>query len=115
FVDYCAYRGVNLTGDHWLGAFCRNDMTAIFGYNYSWIDLDYCVGNNGGQLIPYENGNYSTSCTNCGIDFEMETLVLSCKCIDPDENEATSSLDLNTTIYNYNGSIGCFNHLGDKT
>jgi hypothetical protein len=36
FVDYCAYRGVNFTGGHWLGGYCRNDMTAIFGNNYSW-------------------------------------------------------------------------------
>lgn len=35
FVDYCAYVGSNLT-DHWLGLFCRNNMTEVFGYNYTW-------------------------------------------------------------------------------
>lgn len=36
FVDFCAYKGVNLTDIHWLGAYCRNDMTEVFGYNYTW-------------------------------------------------------------------------------
>lgn len=36
FVDFCAYRGVNLTDGHWLGAYCRNSMTDSFGYNYTW-------------------------------------------------------------------------------
>ena len=35
FVNYCAYVGSNLT-DHWLGLFCRNNMTEVFGYNYTW-------------------------------------------------------------------------------
>lgn len=36
FVEYCAYVGANLTDGHWLGAFCRNNMTSVFGYNYTW-------------------------------------------------------------------------------
>jgi hypothetical protein len=40
FVEYCAYVGANLTG-HWLGAFCRNNMTDVFGYNYTWYLTAY--------------------------------------------------------------------------
>jgi hypothetical protein len=75
FVDFCAYRGTNLTDGHWLGARCRNNMTQVFGYNYTWcalltrpasfpnivsantcsrLDLDTCVGNNGSRLVAYE-------------------------------------------------------------
>ena len=74
FVDYCGFVGANLTDTHWLGLFCRNNMTDVYGYNYTWyaplvilvsllvqdtdisgrIDLDFCLGNNGSQLIPYE-------------------------------------------------------------
>ncbi len=73
FVDYCAYVGSNLTDGHWLGAYCRNNMTEVFGYNYTWsthmwpvdcvpgltdsrgrLDLDRCVGNNNSQLIAYD-------------------------------------------------------------
>lgn len=35
FVIYCGFVAANLT-DHWLGAFCRNNMTEVFGYNYTW-------------------------------------------------------------------------------
>ncbi len=76
FIGYCAYGGSYLNDDHWLGTFCRNNMTKVFGYNFTWcvaldgrfrlqvrkltatthgrIDLDHCVGNNGSQLIAYE-------------------------------------------------------------
>lgn len=36
FAEYCAYVGANLTDGHWLGAFCRNNMTDVFGFNYTW-------------------------------------------------------------------------------
>lgn len=36
FVDFCAYKGTNLTDNHWMGARCRNNMTEVFGYNYTW-------------------------------------------------------------------------------
>lgn len=36
FVDFCAYVGSNFTNGHWLGAYCRNNLTEVFGYNYSW-------------------------------------------------------------------------------
>ncbi|KAK3301164.1 uncharacterized protein B0H64DRAFT_449816 [Chaetomium fimeti] len=95
FVGYCAFVGANLTGDHWLGAFCRNNMTSVFGYNYTWIDLDLCVGNNGSQLVPYDNGNYSTSCTDCSTSAKpKETIILTCSCQDLNRHFFNSSLDL---------------------
>ncbi|KAL2130215.1 hypothetical protein VTI74DRAFT_6733 [Chaetomium olivicolor] len=114
-VEYCAYTGANLTGDHWLGLYCRNDLTAVFGYNYSWIDLDLCVGNSGGQLIPYDSGNYSQSCLNCDLSHEQKTLILTCHCDKIPSGRMTSSLDLNTAIYDDDGATGCFGHLGNKT
>jgi hypothetical protein len=36
FIGYCAYVGSSLADGHWLGTFCRNNMTAVFGYNYTW-------------------------------------------------------------------------------
>ncbi|KAK4154034.1 hypothetical protein C8A00DRAFT_33210 [Chaetomidium leptoderma] len=116
FVEFCAYAGANLTDGHWLGAYCRNNMIDEFGYNYTWVDLDFCVGNNGGQLIAYKSGNYSTSCTKCAINHETKTLMLTCDCEHPDKEYSTSSLDLgNNILYDDNGSAGCFDHLGNKT
>ncbi len=35
----------------WLGLYCNNLNTASYGYNWTWIDLDWCVANRGGQLV----------------------------------------------------------------
>ncbi|KAK4242324.1 hypothetical protein C8A03DRAFT_11419 [Achaetomium macrosporum] len=117
FAEYCAVGGANLTDQHWLGLYCRNHMVEIFGYNWTWIDLDFCVGNNGGQLATMDNGNYSTSCNNCNAthDFEKKTLFLSCACPNDAQDYIMSSLDLNTTLYEIDGAAGCFNHMGNET
>ncbi|KAK3906844.1 hypothetical protein C8A05DRAFT_11411 [Staphylotrichum tortipilum] len=115
FVDFCAYVGSNFTGGHWLGAFCRNNLTEVFGYNYSWIDLDLCVGNNASKLVPYNKGNYSTSCKRCKTSHDKKTLTLTCDCKNSKNGYSKSSLDLNTAIYDDNGSVGCFGHLGNKS
>jgi hypothetical protein len=36
FVDYCGFVGANLTDTHWLGVYCRNNMTDVYGYNWTW-------------------------------------------------------------------------------
>lgn len=143
FDSCCAFSGANLTDNHWLGIYCRNDQTAMFGYNYSWyvsaepnpitmpctatltdirgrIDLDFCVANNGGQLIGLKKrvctcllrpgsfreimgtntvlrrrGSYSKTCTNCTVAHRT-TLVLSCACRKVTGAYIASSLDLST-------------------
>ncbi|KAK0618589.1 hypothetical protein B0T17DRAFT_496277 [Bombardia bombarda] len=115
FVDRCAYQGANLTDGHWLGIYCRNKDTQIFGYNYTWIDLDYCLGNSAGNLISYSKGNFSGSCNNCTIAHDDSTLAMSCVCLDTNKQYRKSTLDLNTTIHDSNGCAGCFDHFGNKT
>ncbi|KAK3945271.1 hypothetical protein QBC46DRAFT_114677 [Diplogelasinospora grovesii] len=114
-VNSCAYAGANLTGNHWLGIYCLNNDTAIWGYNYTWINLDNCLANNGGQLISYENGSYSGTCSGCAISHDNTTLHLSCLCWDTNNRQQNSSIDLNTTIYDTNGAAGCFSHMGNLT
>ncbi|KAK4232216.1 hypothetical protein QBC38DRAFT_505955 [Podospora fimiseda] len=113
FIELCAYQGVNLT-DHFLGMYCLNDHTEIFGFNYTWINLDYCVGNNGGQLVSWENGNYSGTCTNCTIKVNV-TVDLTCSCWDTNNKHVVSTLDLNTTVFDVDGSAACYAHVGNKT
>jgi hypothetical protein len=43
------------------------------------------------------SGNYSTSCTDCGISHEKKTLTLTCACQSPESDYKTSSLDLSTS------------------
>ncbi|KAK4162530.1 hypothetical protein QBC43DRAFT_345858 [Cladorrhinum sp. PSN259] len=113
FIEFCAYQGANLTA-HSLSMYCQNNNTEIFGYNYTYIDLDFCVGNNGGQLVSWENGSYSGTCTNCTIAIH-ETVDLTCSCWDTNNQHVVSTLDLNTTIFDVDGSAACYTHVSNKT
>ncbi|KAK4648701.1 uncharacterized protein QC761_112530 [Podospora bellae-mahoneyi] len=115
FTHDCAYAGANLTDKHhWIGVYCLNDDVDIYGFNYSMLDLDHCAGNNAGQLVVYENGNYSGSCENCTFIHD-KSLHLSCLCWDMNGGHTNSTLDLNTTLYDSNGAVGCYSFLGNKT
>ncbi|KAK4188357.1 hypothetical protein QBC35DRAFT_205962 [Podospora australis] len=114
FVHDCAYAGASLTDNHWLGMYCLNDNVTTWGYNYTWLDLDGCIGNNAGQLFVIENGSYSGTCTNCTIAHDT-TLNLTCSCWDTTGHHIISTLDLNTTVFDFNGSAGCLSHMGNKT
>ncbi|KAK0730532.1 hypothetical protein B0H67DRAFT_476245 [Lasiosphaeris hirsuta] len=113
FASFCAYPGANLTGQ-WLGVFCQNDNSAIFGYNYSWLNLDLCVGNNAGQLANFEYGNYSASCRDCSI-VSSHSLYLVCSCTNMQGQLQNSSVDLNTTLFVSDGAASCFNYFGNKS
>jgi hypothetical protein len=88
------------------------------------MDLDYCVGNNGGYLVGMEKyvhhlqnfgctkgdpgvqtlsrtsadetrGNYTTSCEECYIAVDDTTLYLNCQCLSQDSDRlVNSTLDL---------------------
>ncbi|KAJ0107920.1 hypothetical protein J7T55_007132 [Diaporthe amygdali] len=50
-----------------LSLYCNTDDYANWYYDWTSIDLDVCVGNNAGTLIPYPGGNFSSSCGNCNV------------------------------------------------
>ncbi|KAJ4417461.1 hypothetical protein N0V85_001848 [Neurospora sp. IMI 360204] len=54
FAKNCIFTGASLRDGHWLGCNCLNDDVAIFGYNYTWLDLNFCVGNRNGTLESYD-------------------------------------------------------------
>lgn len=72
-ANVCGWGGAKLTEGRWLGLYCRNDEIEVYNYNYTWyvprsvvfsgsdlteargrLDLDLCVGNYNGELIPYD-------------------------------------------------------------
>ncbi|KAK3397716.1 hypothetical protein B0T20DRAFT_229672 [Sordaria brevicollis] len=115
YASNCIFTGATLRQEHWLGCECLNDDVAIFGYNYTWLDLNFCVGNRNGTLESYDSGNYTKTCRNCRIYNNLRTIYLNCLCPDMAHELRNSSLDLNTTLYNVNGCAGCYNHMGNKT
>ncbi|KAK3394834.1 hypothetical protein B0H63DRAFT_533150 [Podospora didyma] len=114
-VDACAYNGSTFTDGYLLGAYCLNDQTAIFGYNYTIIDLNLCVGNDDGTLVGLENGSYSEGCSNCTTANRDQSLYLICACLDINGQQHSSSIDLNTVLYNVDGCAHCFGHAGNKS
>ncbi|AEO65824.1 uncharacterized protein THITE_152679 [Thermothielavioides terrestris NRRL 8126] len=94
FADVCGYGGGRLTEGRWLGAYCRNNQVEVYNYTYTWIDLNLCVANNDGQLIAYNNGNYTSSCGNCTVFVQSKTLFLNCICWNSAKHYTNSSLDL---------------------
>ncbi|KAK3496620.1 uncharacterized protein B0T23DRAFT_59871 [Neurospora hispaniola] len=111
----CIFTGASLREGHWLGCNCLNDDVAILGYNYTWLDLNFCLGNRNGTLESYDTGNYTTTCRDCRILNNYRTIFLNCLCPDMAHVLHNTTLDLNTTLYNVNGCAGCYNHMGNKS
>ncbi|KAH8910787.1 hypothetical protein BR93DRAFT_974875 [Coniochaeta sp. PMI_546] len=114
FIGSCAYPGLKFV-DQSLGMYCLNDNTATFGYNWTWVDLDKCLTNDDGKLVPSSIGAYSDSCFNCEVSFDS-SVHLTCDCWNmAGTNQALASVDLNSLIYNIDGTMGCCDQLGNKT
>ncbi|KAF7520987.1 hypothetical protein G7054_g12582 [Neopestalotiopsis clavispora] len=115
FLGNCTWRGANFTGS-WLGMYCLDDNLAIFENKWTWHDMNLCVANNNGELYPYAGGNYLGSCRDCGLEATSHLWMnLTCNCFDMGGNLHPSHYDLNQILYNHNGSLGCFDHLGNKS
>lgn len=46
------------------------------------FNLDKCISNNNGKLVPVANGSYSGSCRNCKIALKNKINFLACDCAD---------------------------------
>ncbi|KAI1503266.1 hypothetical protein F5X99DRAFT_121797 [Biscogniauxia marginata] len=114
FVTNCTWQ-TSLLQDNWLGMYCNNDDWADYSYEWTWFDTNLCLVNNGGQLIAYDNGNYWPTCRNCTTLGSDVNYILNCICYQPDGQLAPATYDLNLILFNHNGSLGCFDHAGNKT
>ncbi|KAK7741190.1 hypothetical protein SLS63_000743 [Diaporthe eres] len=66
YNESCAVGTYFLNGSS-LGVYCNTDDYSNWYYDWTSIDLDVCVGNNAGTLVPYPFGNFSNSCGNCNV------------------------------------------------
>ncbi|ROW11179.1 hypothetical protein VMCG_01154 [Cytospora schulzeri] len=117
-----------------LGVYCNADPIS------SRIDLNLCIGNSAGTLVPSASGTYASSCAGCNITWShvLETpytttflvipstttvslftprwddLYLSCSGCNNGAGTTVvpSELDLNQVLINKHGSLGCFNFSG---
>ncbi|XXG98758.1 hypothetical protein Hte_005088 [Hypoxylon texense] len=101
--------------DSFLGMYCNNDNWADYSYDWSWLDTNACLTNYDGNLYAYNSGNYWTTCGNCSARPSPVDFVLYCECLNGKGTFSPTTYDLNTLVYNRNGTLGCFEHAGNKT
>ncbi|KAK6221044.1 hypothetical protein LQW54_001617 [Pestalotiopsis sp. IQ-011] len=115
FMGNCTWRGANLTGT-FLGMYCQDENVAVFENQWTWHDLNHCLANNNGSLAPMASGGYEGSCRDCHLLVETHRWMnLTCNCFDISDDLIPSQYDLNQVLYNHNGSLGCFDFLGNKS
>ncbi|KAI0009134.1 hypothetical protein F4779DRAFT_404555 [Xylariaceae sp. FL0662B] len=114
FITNCTWQTGLLSGT-FLGMYCNDDNWAQYSYDWTWLDTNACLINNGGQLFAYGNGDYRTSCQNCTIFGSNVDFFLTCDCLNTAKQVVSTSYDLNRVIWNHNGILGCFEYMGNQT
>ncbi|KAB5528813.1 hypothetical protein GE09DRAFT_1194080 [Coniochaeta sp. 2T2.1] len=98
-----------------LTAPCEELCSACLKYYISSVDLNKCVGYDGGDaLMPQLDGNYGNACKNCYTNWH-EPDILHCSCQGNDGQMHDTSLDLNTAVGTRCGRLSCHgftNNLG---
>ncbi|SPN96995.1 uncharacterized protein DNG_00515 [Cephalotrichum gorgonifer] len=123
---------VSLTTDRaWMYATCKSKSGTKIT---SRLDLNYCVGNNNGNLVANNSGRFRGSCTDCTPDRDALVIgdvdlppgitipglsepssILTCNCKRKDGSITLSStLDLNKVVGNSNGYLSCYGHTGER-
>ncbi|KUI67880.1 hypothetical protein VM1G_02726 [Cytospora mali] len=139
FNQSCALNTFLFNGTS-LGVYCHGNNWTTWDFDWTWIDLNLCVGNSAGTLIPSVSGSYASNCAGCNITWShvLETpynttflaipsipvtslftprwddLYLGCSGCNNGAGTTMipSELDLNQVLVNKHGSLGCFNFNG---
>ncbi|OTB03125.1 hypothetical protein M426DRAFT_263902 [Hypoxylon sp. CI-4A] len=114
FVTNCTWQ-TGFMQDKFLGMYCNNDDWAQYSYDWTWLDTSPCLTNTGGKLLPYGSGNYWSTCGNCSVRGSNVDFLMTCDCLNVHGAFSTASYDLNQVVWNRDGVLGCFNHIGNKT
>ncbi|KAI1276649.1 hypothetical protein F5Y07DRAFT_399098 [Xylaria sp. FL0933] len=114
FLTNCTWQTAMLV-DSYLGAYCNNDNWEIYSYDWTWFDTSNCLTNSGGQLVPYNNGDYWRSCKGCTIRASNVEFIINCTCLMSNYKVTTATYDLNKIIWNHDGFLGCFEHFGNRS
>ncbi|KAI2609733.1 uncharacterized protein GGS25DRAFT_485990 [Hypoxylon fragiforme] len=114
FVANCSWQ-VGVLADSFLGMYCHDDDWERFNYDWTWLDTNACLTNHGGMLYPRGAGNYWPTCGNCSVRGSHVEFLLSCDCLNTGGHFTPATYDLNRVVWNHNGSLGCFNYVGNKT
>ncbi|TLD20541.1 hypothetical protein PspLS_08405 [Pyricularia sp. CBS 133598] len=116
FTKTCFLGGASLDDKKYLATTCTNDKYEIYGFDYSALNLDWCLTNDGGRLAFASDGKFSGSCHECKFDKNSDKGRFSCKCSDRSgELKDESHVELDDVVYNRNGAMGCYDHVANKS
>ncbi|KAI1799103.1 hypothetical protein F4811DRAFT_565849 [Daldinia bambusicola] len=113
-VTNCTWQTGFMSGS-FLGMYCNNNNWAEYSYDWTWLDTNLCLTNYGGKLYPYISGSYWSTCGNCAVRGSNVNYMLTCDCLNVDGHFTSTNYDLNRVVWNHDGVLGCFNHIGNKT
>ncbi|KAH7024743.1 Cyanovirin-N [Microdochium trichocladiopsis] len=92
-------------GDH----FVANCADADNRRRKSWLNLNECLGNQGGDLVPQSGGNFGVSCDTRAAEFGAKfSYCLPCKRWGGEWQRTCINLD--EILSNQNGELECFGH-----
>ncbi|KAI1375500.1 hypothetical protein F4677DRAFT_107965 [Hypoxylon crocopeplum] len=114
FITNCTWQ-TGFMVDSLLGVYCNNDDWANYSYDWTWLDTNACLTNNGGKLYPHGSGNYWSTCGNCSVHGSNADFFLTCECLNNRGLFGSAAYDLNRVVWNSNGTLGCFDYIGNKT
>ncbi|KAJ1333875.1 CVNH domain-containing protein [Microdochium nivale] len=115
FMTNCTWQGAQFDTERGLlEMYCNNDNWVDFDYGWTELDTSLCFGDNGGKLIPLEEGRYFESCELCNVDngITKTQYLLTCHCWGTEGQFEETTIDLNQTIWNHDGTLGCFSQSG---
>ncbi|KAG7293819.1 hypothetical protein NEMBOFW57_003876 [Staphylotrichum longicolle] len=95
------------------------DDTLFENLHNTWIDLNWCLGNDNGKLAWQDGGNAILTCINCSSR-TFDTQWITCECEDTEKRWFISSLDLNLFFQSDEGVrydmdrhvLACYQHFG---
>lgn len=100
-----SYSGYNSTcfsssfSNYQLTAYCNSTN----GFVNTSLNLNLCIRNDNSQMIAEKNGNFGSTCSNCNLFGSS----LKSTCSAMNGSSVNSSIDLNLSIANVNGSLQC--------
>ncbi|KAI1265071.1 hypothetical protein F5Y18DRAFT_387089 [Xylariaceae sp. FL1019] len=129
WLDSCD--GLSYFHNSWITLMCNNDVNEKWtGYHNddratnTFLDLNHCIGNDGGKLIAEVEGNFGNSCkftdwkkTKEKVDGQKKkkkhmTIFATCSTGNPDSPDEKTSIDITDIVKNDNGFLKCDNARG---
>ncbi|RPA77207.1 Cyanovirin-N [Ascobolus immersus RN42] len=105
WVASCNVPKTKYGGDTYeIKAYCKNKKGE---YKWSTVNLDRCIANQDGIMVPRLNGGFSGSCDRRSLGNPNNLYTAECRTIKGGWDYRKSTLDMNTFMTNVDGVLKC--------